>query len=75
MDLQRRESKCSREISTVLRKWENPLKKERRCLDIDYLSVKGGGHLVMLDKPREGQQMYYNWIHGLDYSLPLPFQP
>ncbi|CAJ0573444.1 unnamed protein product, partial [Mesorhabditis spiculigera] len=40
--------------------------------NIDYVTIRGSGHFVPQDKPREAFQMMYNWINGLDYSTPVP---
>uniref|UniRef100_A0A0K0DCQ5 Serine carboxypeptidase n=1 Tax=Angiostrongylus cantonensis TaxID=6313 RepID=A0A0K0DCQ5_ANGCA len=40
---------------------------------IDFLTVRGSGHFVPADKPRESLQMIYNFVTGQDYSLPVPF--
>ncbi|CAO4365638.1 unnamed protein product [Caenorhabditis nigoni] len=39
--------------------------------NLDFLTVRGSGHFVPEDKPRESQQMVYNFLHNLDYSTPL----
>ncbi|CAJ0946958.1 unnamed protein product, partial [Mesorhabditis belari] len=39
---------------------------------IDYITVKGAGHMVPLDRPGPGQQLIYNWLNRKDWSLPLP---
>jgi cathepsin A (carboxypeptidase C) len=40
---------------------------------LDFVSVRGSGHFVPEDRPREALQMIYNFIHGLAYSTPVPF--
>uniref|UniRef100_A0A7E4VLI3 Carboxypeptidase n=1 Tax=Panagrellus redivivus TaxID=6233 RepID=A0A7E4VLI3_PANRE len=40
-------------------------------ISIDLLTVRGGGHLVPLDRPAPSLQMIYNFINRLDYSTPL----
>uniref|UniRef100_A0A914DIQ3 Carboxypeptidase n=1 Tax=Acrobeloides nanus TaxID=290746 RepID=A0A914DIQ3_9BILA len=40
---------------------------------LDFASVRGSGHFVPEDKPRESLQMIYNFIHNLAYSTPVPF--
>ncbi|VDM55389.1 unnamed protein product [Angiostrongylus costaricensis] len=40
---------------------------------IDFITVRGSGHFVPADKPRESLQMIYNFVTGQDYSLPAPF--
>ncbi|CAJ0607072.1 unnamed protein product [Cylicocyclus nassatus] len=40
---------------------------------IDFLTVRGSGHFVPQDKPREALQMIYNFVNSRDYSLPVPF--
>uniref|UniRef100_A0AC35U7T9 Neuroglian n=1 Tax=Rhabditophanes sp. KR3021 TaxID=114890 RepID=A0AC35U7T9_9BILA len=40
---------------------------------LDFVTVRGSGHLVPQDKPREAQQMLYNFINQKDYSTPVPF--
>jgi cathepsin A (carboxypeptidase C) len=40
---------------------------------LDFASVRGSGHFVPEDKPREALQMIYNFINGLAYSTPVPF--
>ena len=47
--------------------------REKCSSDLDYLTVRGAGHLSPGDKPREVLQMLYNWINGNDYSKPDPF--
>jgi len=39
---------------------------------IDFVSIRGSGHMVPEDKPREALQMIYNYINQLDYSTPVP---
>lgn len=39
---------------------------------VDFLSVRGSGHFVPEDKPKEALQMLYNWIHDRDYSQAVP---
>ncbi|CAL2032403.1 unnamed protein product [Caenorhabditis brenneri] len=39
--------------------------------NVDFLTVRGSGHFVPEDKPRESQQMIYNFMNNLDYSAPL----
>ncbi|KAK6737423.1 hypothetical protein RB195_019866 [Necator americanus] len=39
---------------------------------IDFLTVRGSGHFVPEDKPREAIQMIYNFVKSRDYSLPTP---
>ncbi|CAJ0963501.1 unnamed protein product, partial [Mesorhabditis belari] len=39
---------------------------------IDYVTIRGSGHFVPEDKPKESLQMIYNWINKLDYSIPVP---
>ncbi|KIH53271.1 serine carboxypeptidase [Ancylostoma duodenale] len=40
---------------------------------IDFVTVRGSGHFVPEDKPREALQMIYNFVKSRDYSLPTPF--
>jgi len=40
---------------------------------LDFVTVRGSGHFVPEDRPREALQMIYNFINGLDYSTPVPF--
>jgi len=40
---------------------------------LDFVTVRGSGHMVPMDKPREAVQMIYNYINKLDYSTPVPF--
>ncbi|PIO77147.1 serine carboxypeptidase [Teladorsagia circumcincta] len=40
---------------------------------LDFLTVRGSGHFVPGDKPREALQMIYNFVSGHDYSRPTPF--
>jgi cathepsin A (carboxypeptidase C) len=40
---------------------------------LDFVSVRGSGHFVPEDRPREALQMIYNFINGLAYSTPVPF--
>uniref|UniRef100_A0A7E4W4E3 Carboxypeptidase n=1 Tax=Panagrellus redivivus TaxID=6233 RepID=A0A7E4W4E3_PANRE len=42
--------------------------------NLDFVTVRGSGHFVPQDKPREALQLIYNFIHNRDYSLPIPFQ-
>ncbi|PAV84878.1 hypothetical protein WR25_06475 [Diploscapter pachys] len=39
---------------------------------IDYLTVRGSGHFVPKDRPREALQMIYNFVNQRDYSMPVP---
>jgi cathepsin A (carboxypeptidase C) len=41
---------------------------------VDFLTVLGGGHFPAssAQKPRQALQMFYNFINGSDYSLPIP---
>uniref|UniRef100_A0A8R1HG06 Carboxypeptidase n=1 Tax=Caenorhabditis japonica TaxID=281687 RepID=A0A8R1HG06_CAEJA len=39
--------------------------------NVDFLTLRGSGHFVPEDKPRESQQMIYNFINNLDYSTPM----
>ena len=41
--------------------------------NLDFVTVRGSGHFVPEDKPREALQLIYNFIHRRDYSLPIPF--
>ncbi|KAE9549174.1 hypothetical protein FO519_007622 [Halicephalobus sp. NKZ332] len=41
--------------------------------NVDFLTVRGSGHFIPQDKPREALQVIYNFIHQRDYSLPAPF--
>lgn len=43
-----------------------------RFLGLDFVTVRGSGHFVPQDKPREALQMIYNYVHQLDYSTPVP---
>uniref|UniRef100_A0A7E4UWI1 Carboxypeptidase n=1 Tax=Panagrellus redivivus TaxID=6233 RepID=A0A7E4UWI1_PANRE len=36
--------------------------------NVDFLTVRGSGHMVPKDKPKEAIQMIYNFVHGRDYS-------
>ncbi|EYC36545.1 hypothetical protein Y032_0885g2856 [Ancylostoma ceylanicum] len=40
---------------------------------IDFVTVRGSGHFVPEDKPREALQLIYNFVQSRDYSLPTPF--
>jgi|UniRef100_A0AC35GG27 cathepsin A (carboxypeptidase C) len=40
--------------------------------NLDFVTVRGSGHFVPEDKPREALQLIYNFIHQRDYSLPVP---
>jgi len=39
---------------------------------LDFVTVRGSGHFVPQDKPREALQMIYNYVNQLDYSTPVP---
>ncbi|PAV82014.1 hypothetical protein WR25_13877 [Diploscapter pachys] len=39
---------------------------------LDMLTIRGAGHMVPTDKPKEALQMIYNFINKLDYSTPFP---
>ncbi|KAE9549175.1 hypothetical protein FO519_007623 [Halicephalobus sp. NKZ332] len=41
--------------------------------NLDFVTVRGSGHFVPEDRPREALQLIYNFIHQRDYSLPTPF--
>uniref|UniRef100_A0A7E4UX73 Carboxypeptidase n=1 Tax=Panagrellus redivivus TaxID=6233 RepID=A0A7E4UX73_PANRE len=36
--------------------------------NVDFLTVRGSGHMVPKDKPKEALQMIYNFVYGRDYS-------
>uniref|UniRef100_A0A914UR39 Carboxypeptidase n=1 Tax=Plectus sambesii TaxID=2011161 RepID=A0A914UR39_9BILA len=38
---------------------------------VDFLTVRGSGHMVPKDKPREAQQLIYNFINNRNYSTPI----
>uniref|UniRef100_A0A7E4W707 Carboxypeptidase n=1 Tax=Panagrellus redivivus TaxID=6233 RepID=A0A7E4W707_PANRE len=40
--------------------------------NLDFVTIRGSGHFVPQDKPREALQLIYNFIHKRDYSLPVP---
>uniref|UniRef100_A0A914DWI5 Carboxypeptidase n=1 Tax=Acrobeloides nanus TaxID=290746 RepID=A0A914DWI5_9BILA len=40
---------------------------------LDLITVRGAGHEVPKDRPREALQLIYNFINGIDYSTPVPF--
>ena len=54
------------EVSTLSYKLKFPS-------DLDYLTVRGSGHFVPGDRPREALQMIYNFVKGNQYSTPVPF--
>ena len=37
------------------------------------ITVRGAGHEVPKDRPREALQLIYNFINGIDYSTLVPF--
>ncbi|PAV56763.1 hypothetical protein WR25_05023 [Diploscapter pachys] len=39
---------------------------------LDFLTVRGSGHFVPEDRPREALQMIYNFINNKDYSTAVP---
>uniref|UniRef100_A0A7E4UT38 Carboxypeptidase n=1 Tax=Panagrellus redivivus TaxID=6233 RepID=A0A7E4UT38_PANRE len=41
---------------------------------VDFLTVRGGGHFpaTAAQKPREALQMFYNFMHGGNYSAAVP---
>jgi len=39
---------------------------------LDFVTVRGSGHFVPGDKPREALQMIYNYVNQKDYSAPVP---
>ncbi|CAI5443529.1 unnamed protein product [Caenorhabditis angaria] len=41
--------------------------------NVDFLTVRGSGHFVPEDKPRESQQMIYNFLKQRDFSSPIDF--
>ncbi|CAI4220896.1 unnamed protein product, partial [Auanema sp. JU1783] len=40
--------------------------------NLDFLTVRGSGHFVPEDKPREALQMIYNFVKQRDYSTAVP---
>lgn len=43
---------------------------ETRYEGLDFLTVRGGGHMSIFDRPRETLQMIANFIWSKNYSLP-----
>ncbi|CAB3405598.1 unnamed protein product [Caenorhabditis bovis] len=39
--------------------------------NLDFLTVRGSGHFVPEDKPRESRQMIFNFINKRNYSTPI----
>ena len=44
----------------------------KNFLWLDFVTVRGSGHFVPGDKPREALQMIYNYVNQKDYSAPVP---